>query len=163
METCGLVIEQLRQHGAPLLVGEVAAYVPAGGRTCRLAVDEIGLGAGVLDRLREQRLPVVGFNSSRAPTNPADVERFANRRAAAYWHLRELLEQGRIALPPDKELHDELSATQWKVNSGGRVLIEDKEGLTVRLGRSPDRADAVAMAFETFGIRSGFSVGRFRS
>ena len=41
---------------------------------------------------------------------------------------------------------DQLTATRWKVNSAGKVAIEGKDALRERLGRSPDRADAVAMA-----------------
>ncbi len=44
----------------------------------------------------------------------------------------------------------ELGATKWQPTSGGRVQIEGKDDLKARLGRSPDRADAVAMAFYRF-------------
>jgi hypothetical protein len=162
METCGLVLEQLSQHGVPLHRGEedgglwaipgLAGLWPLPQpRTRTLIVDEIGLGAGVLDRLKEQGFEVSGFNGSRTPRAAADEHRFANERAACYWHLRELLEAGQITLPRDKELFDELSATQWKVSSSGKVQIEDKGELSARLGRSPDKADAVAMCYADFG------------
>jgi len=42
---------------------------------------------------------------------------------------------------------DELLALRWRPTPEGRIRIEAKEELRARLGRSPDRADAVCMAF----------------
>ncbi len=69
-----------------------------------------------------------------------------NRRAAAYWTLRRRLEDGTLALPPDDELFDELLAIRWRPTPEGKVRIEAKDDLKARLGRSPDKADAVVMA-----------------
>lgn len=78
---------------------------------------------------------------------------FANRRAKSYWHLQRLLEEGRIALLRDEKLFDELAATRWKVNSTAKVQIQPKDDLRARIGRSPDRADACAMAFADYTPR----------
>ncbi len=107
-------------------------------------VDEVGLGAGLLDRLREIGYRVRAFNGGR---RPRDRKRCLNARAEAYWRLRELLEAGEVELLPNDELFDELLAIRWRPTSEGRVRIEAKEELKARLGRSPDRADAVCMAF----------------
>lgn len=112
----------------------------------RVVVDENGVGGGVADRLREQDFRVVMFNGGHAPIRP----QFLNRRAEAYWHLRDLLEAGRIALPRDEKLFDELTALRWTLTSEGKVKLEAKDDLRKRIGRSPDRADASAMAFWTF-------------
>jgi phage terminase large subunit len=116
----------------------------------KIIVDEVGIGSGALDRLRERGFRVSGFNGGRSPTAGTPERQFANRRAESYWQLRRLLEEGRIALPRDEKLFDELAATRWKVNSTGRVQIEPKDDLRTRIGRSPDRADALAMAFADF-------------
>ncbi len=58
-------------------------------------VDSVGVGAGVVDRLRGDNLPVVGLN---AGWSARDGERFANARAEWYWGLRERFEAGDIAL-----------------------------------------------------------------
>jgi hypothetical protein len=50
-------------------------------------------------------------------------------------------------LPEDFELFQELSETIWKIRSDGKVIIEEKDELKKRIGRSPDRADALAMTF----------------
>ena len=57
-----------------------------------------------------------------------------------------MLEAGELALPPDERLMDELIATRWRPTPEGKVRIEAKDDLKARLGRNPDRADAVAMA-----------------
>jgi hypothetical protein len=109
----------------------------------KLIVDEIGLGAGVLDRLVELGYRAEGFNGG---SSPRDKDRFANRRAQAYWILRELLERGEIALPADEALAEELLATSWRPTPEGRVKIDAKDDIKSRLGRSPDKADSVVMS-----------------
>lgn len=74
---------------------------------------------------------------------------FRNVRAAAYWTLREALDPAKgedLALPPDRQLRVELAAARWATKAGG-VQIESKEDIIKRLGRSPDLADAVVMAW----------------
>ena len=137
METVGRLREELRRVGV----------TPDGGGW--VIVDEVGLGAGVVDRLKElgYRYHAYPFNGGR---KAYDQERFLNARAESYWHLRQKLEAGEIALPRDEMLFNELVATKWRPTSDGRVQIEGKDDLKARLGRSPDRADAVAMAFYRF-------------
>ena len=137
METVGRLQEELRRVGI------------APGGSGWVIVDEVGLGAGVLDRLKElgYRYRAYPFNGGR---KARDRARFLNARAESYWHLRQKLEAGEIALPRDEMLFDELVATRWRPTSDGRVQIEGKDDLKGRLGRSPDRADAVAMACYRF-------------
>ena len=114
-------------------------------RSCgqgRVVVDEVGLGGGVADRLRELGYQVEGFNGG---SKAKDAERFMNRRAESYWQLRKRLEEGRVALPADEQLFDELMALRWRPTAEGKVRLEAKEELKSRLGQSPDRADAVVM------------------
>lgn len=116
---------------------------PQGSAYGRLVVDEIGVGGGVLDRLKELGYRTDGFN---AGSKAGDQDRFHNRRAEVFWALRERLEEGNIALPRDEQLYEELMATRWRPTPKGRVQLESKEDLKSRIGRSPDRADAVAMS-----------------
>jgi phage terminase large subunit len=109
-------------------------------------VDEVGIGSGVADRLRELRVRVTHFNGGARASKP---DKFINRRAESFWILRRKLEEGTIALPPDEKLTDELCSMMWKTSSTGKIKIEPKDLLRERLGRSPDRADAVAMVFGT--------------
>lgn len=82
----------------------------------------------------------------------ARVMRFRNTRAAAHWALREALDPANgldLALPPDRELRAELCAARWETLPGGAIKVELKEDIKARLGRSPDKADAVVMAWWT--------------
>lgn len=115
-------------------------------------VDVIGVGAGVVDRLRELGYNVYAFNAGES-TDAVDISGeigFLNKRAAAWWGLRELLDPANgptIALPPDDMLLGDLTAPKWFMTSAGRIKVESKEDIKKRLGRSTDRGDAVVMAF----------------
>ena len=76
-----------------------------------------------------------------------DPKRFRNRRAELFWRLREALERGEVSLPDDEELHADLSALRYQFTQDGRIQIESKDECRKRLGRSPDRADALALAW----------------
>ena len=114
----------------------------------RIIVDAVGIGAGIVDRLKQLRYRVRAFNGGEFM---GSHRKFLNRRAASYWHLRTLLEEGRIALPRDVGLWDELLDLKWAPTSDGKVQLEKKRDLKNRLGRSPDKADAVSMAFGQVG------------
>jgi len=118
----------------------------------RLVVDVVGLGAGVVDRLKEKGYRVDGYNGGQF-TSSWGREKYLNERARSHWHLRTLLEDGRIALPRDQRLFDELMAVNWQPTTDGKVQIERKTDLKSRLGRSPDRADAVIMAFSEYDTK----------
>lgn len=116
-------------------------------------VDEIGVGAAVVDRLREQGYPVEAFNAAaRAPGPDQTGElQFLNKRSYAWWRLRELLDPAQeggatLVLPPDPVLLEDLCAPRWKPTSAGRIQIEDKDSIRKRLGRSPDVGEAVLHA-----------------
>lgn len=109
-------------------------------------VDEIGMGAGVLDRLDELKLNAHGFNGSE---KPFDEERFSNKRSEAWWSARVSLDPtgpAPMAIPNDDRLCGDLAAPKWTVDSAGRIVVEAKEKTKKRLGRSPDAGDAYVMA-----------------
>jgi hypothetical protein len=133
METAGRVTSGIHKHFA------TAAKI-----------DVIGYGAGVYDRLKEQGEPVVEIDVSRAPR---DQEHFADMSTELWWILRERLDPNPannphpIGLPPDEELMGQLSSRQYKYTSRGQIKIEPKDEMRKRGLPSPDRADAVALAF----------------
>ena len=120
-------------------------------KTTRVAVDVIGVGAGVYDRLAE-----LGYNAQAVnvatSTDMRDESRqlqFNNLRAALWWMLRERLDPAKpdaLALPPHDGLTGDLVAPTWNVTSSGKVQVESKDDIRARLGRSTDYADAVALA-----------------
>ena len=110
----------------------------------RVCIDEIGVGAGVVDRLREQGYQVKGINVARWARQD---KLFANLRAEGYWRLRELFATGTISIPTDSRLMGELAALRYSYDSQGRIIMESKEAMRQRGQASPDVADALMLAF----------------
>lgn len=134
MQTAGRVVGILTAHGG------------------KATVDVIGIGSGVVSRVREQGFDVVGFNASEAsPARDMSGEMgFANKRTAAWWNLREMLDPANghnVALPPSDILTGDLTTPHKKPESGGRLRMESKDDFKKRLGRSTDEGDAVVEAF----------------
>ena len=112
-----------------------------------IAVDAIGLGAGVVDRLLDDGIEgVFAVNVARAAF---DSENFANRRAELYWGLRERFRLGEIQITEDAELMEELASIRYHINAMGKIQIEEKHRMKQRLRRSPDRADMLMMLYDS--------------
>ena len=121
------------------IVGEIMVFSHK--HSCDdIAIDEIGIGAGIRDRLREMGKNIIGINSAESPF---DKKRFYNRRAEMWWTLLELMQNREIPYPECDLLIDDLSSIKYKVvNSNGQIKLEDKSDVKKRLGRSPDKGDA---------------------
>jgi len=111
-------------------------------------VDVIGIGAGVVDLLAEKGRHVWPVNFGAAAQDPA---RYANVRAECYWLLRESVRPDvpqSLCIPGTfGRLSAELASVDWSVTSGGKILLEPKDKVKQRIGRSPDHADALALTF----------------
>jgi len=138
MQAAGEVMSVGRKYGANLV-----------------RVDEIGIGAGVVDRLNELgEFEVVGVNVSR---RAADPEHFANYRAEIFDGLRKRFHEEQIHIPDNAELISQLASIRYSFTSSGQLRIEEKRDLRSRGEKSPDMADALALAFasstrETFKV-----------
>ncbi len=124
----------------------------AAGALC--LIDTIGEGAGVFSRLRE--LGISGATSckfsegARGMKDVTEQYTFANMRAYLYWCIRDWLnpKNGNDAmLPPNDFLCEELTEIHWKFQSNGDIILEPKEDIKERLGRSPDISDSLANTF----------------
>lgn len=142
MLTVGLLADALQTHGVQ-----------------RVKVDSTGIGWGISGRLKElSRLQnptsddtthgaeVVAVNFSETPSNP---KLWLNRRAELWWLGREL---SRLQLWDTGALDDdtisELTEPKYEIiDSNGKIKIESKDKIIKRLGRSPDSADALLLAF----------------
>lgn len=108
-------------------------------------VDGIGVGAGVVDLLRSNyrdRLRVRDINVSERAD---DEEHYANLRTQVWFGIRDWIAAGGM-LPADAKLEGELVAARYSFDARGRFKVESKDDMRKRLGRSPDRADAVGLA-----------------
>jgi hypothetical protein len=85
------------------------------------------------------------------PIIAADIARFGEdetARAEDCWTLRERFEQGEIDIDPDDDkLAAQIGSIKWGIDSRGRIKIESKDDMRKRGLPSPDRADAMAIAF----------------
>jgi hypothetical protein len=114
------------------------------GRLQSVLVDEVGIGYNFAHHLADQGFQVWGFN---AGNRPMDSERFVNAKAEAYWNLREHMERGAIFMLNDLETEAQLSGVLYRTTGAGKIEIESKQDARKRGVPSPDRAEALAMAF----------------
>lgn len=107
-------------------------------------IDEIGIGAGVVDRLTQ-----LGFNHLLYPVNNAvqaiNTKEYCNLRAESWCKMRDWLKTGSI--PDDRELKDDLIGVEYGFDAKNRIQLENKEDMKSRGLASPDCADALAMTF----------------
>lgn len=112
-------------------------------RPIQVFVDGSGIGAGVVDRLRQLNFSIVEVNGGNSSLNP----RFLNKRAEMWWSLKEYIEDSECELPKDSKLKEELTVIQYDYTDKGRIRLDRKEDIMEEYGFSPDRADALAMTF----------------
>jgi len=105
-------------------------------------VDGIGVGAGVVDRLKELGIPVIDAQAGARALHP---EKYVNRRAEMWVAMRDWLTAG--VIPPDPVLMADMTTLTYSYNSSGALVLEKKEDAKERLQRSPDRADSLALTF----------------
>ncbi len=129
------------------------------------AVDVIGIGSGVVDRLMELDAEVIAVNVSEKSlvVDETGREMFPNLRSELWWGARE-------ALNPENpealslagldeviagELIAELSSVRYKIDSAGRKVVEPKDAMKKRLGGSPDKADSFCLAVHALAQGAG--------
>ncbi|MER7835366.1 hypothetical protein ABTY98_05495 [Streptomyces sp. NPDC096040] len=151
----GLVVAEVETHDREDTMHTTARVQAALGEEegAAAVVDSIGVGGGVVDRLRELGAPVLAYTgAAKSKLRTRDREwGFVNVRSAAYWKLRELLDPAfgaELALPPDDLLVADLTTPTWDITTGvpPKIKVEPKDEVVARLGCSPDRGDATAMS-----------------
>ena len=113
-------------------------------RPQEILVDSIGLGAGVVDRLRELNLPARGVNVSESPAMGLT---YRNLRAELWHKTKAWLEKRDCRLPRDERLISELATVRYSFTSSGKIQIESKDDIRKRGLASPDLADALVLTF----------------
>jgi hypothetical protein len=125
MTVVGYVIEAIEEFKPTLVV-----------------IDEGGLGAGIVDRLKEQRYKIKGVNFGNKSKNPI---MYGNMRAQMWGDMREWLKTASI--PNDRFLKTDLISPMMKPDSRGTIFLESKKDMKARGLASPDAADAIAVTF----------------
>src|SRR5690606_22236112 len=126
-------------------------------------IDTIGEGAGVYSRLDElgyeKRAFSVKFSNKAEDkhgnplTDVTEQYKFANMRAYCFWAVRDWLDprnEQNAMLPPSETLMEEATEIKWTFQSNGSIIMEKKEDIKERLGRSTDEFDALAMTFAPY-------------
>jgi hypothetical protein len=155
METCGQAIHFRRLWNADAI-----------------HVDEIGVGAGVCDRLKELEEPVVGVNVADAAPEPP--KKHAQRQALPCkmrdWIWLEMARFMREDEPSfasaaqdhAADLAGELCSLTYKHDSSGRIVAESKDDMKKRKLRSPDIADALGVTFAPAKRKATMRIGTVR-
>ena len=120
----------------------------------KVFIDTIGEGAGVYSRFRElNEKNVYSAKNSCSAKGLHDITgeyEFANMRAYLHWAVRDWLDPKNgyfAALPPDDKFSEEATEIHWKFQSDGKIIIEPKEDIKERIGRSPDKFDSLSLTF----------------
>jgi hypothetical protein len=113
-------------------------------------IDTNGVGAGVFDKVRARGMSATPLNfANRTSLRDSSGQlEFYNLRAAAFWKLRDALDPTKkptLCIPPGEVVAADLSSPRWKVMAGGKLVIESKDEIRKRIGRSPDAGDAVVL------------------
>ena len=107
-------------------------------------IDTIGVGAGVMDRVKEKGYQAIDANVS---MKADEIDTYANKRAEMYFNLREFIRRGG-RIPDDEELAEELQVITYSYSeNNGKILLMKKAEIKEELGRSPDKSDSVALHF----------------
>lgn len=145
METVGLILAEWET-------------TPFMDRPSEICVDSIGVGAGVVDRLRELGMPARGVNVAESP---ALGNRYQRLRDELWFKCREWFEARDCQMPDHEELLQELCGLRFKILSSGKFKAEGKDEMKKRGLRSPDLADAFVLTFGTQAVRAAGSVSSY--
>ncbi|XHY18286.1 hypothetical protein SuNHUV7_30940 (plasmid) [Pseudoseohaeicola sp. NH-UV-7] len=122
------------------LVGQLA-QVANDWQPDAIMIDE-GHGQGIIDRMRQLGYDVIAVNF--ASTAPDDS--CGNLRSYMWLQVKKWLQDGAY-LPNDQRLLSDLTSPQYFFNASNKLMLEPKEKVKARLGKSPDWGDALAISF----------------
>jgi len=137
------IVETRSIAGPDARGGLMAALLPYQGQLEMVNVDSAGMGhymAAHLDDVFDVQFINVGAAAE-------DPERYVNLKAELYWGLRMRFESGEVAALTDAKTMAQLASLRYQHNARGQVVIESKENARKRGVKSPDRAEAMMLAF----------------
>lgn len=138
----GLKIREIARFGdmdLMTLADHVAKYIQ-NFKPDAVFVDVVGLGAGLVDRLRSLGYDVIEVGGASSPSD----KRYYNKRAECWGNMRDWLKHGSI--PRDSGLRVDLASPKYTIKME-KILIESKDDMKKRGLKSPDAADSLAIGF----------------
>jgi phage terminase large subunit-like protein len=133
--------------------GSVIAALQRWPRLEAVNVDVAGIGHYFAESLTDAGLPVVRINVGEAPAGRSKREtetakaKFSNLRAQLFWSFREWAADGMLSGLTDRTTLSQLAGLRYAHDHRGRIAIERKSDALKRGVKSPDRAEAVVLAF----------------
>jgi len=137
----GLKLRMIKSwHGLDLMAfaDRVAKYIQEY-KPSRVYIDSVGLGAGLVDRLRQMGFTVFEVNGASSPTDP----KYKNKRAECWGEMKKWLESGG-SIPEDPILQADLCGLTYSFDSADKLVIEKKSDARKRGIPSPNGADALS-------------------
>ncbi len=125
------------------LSSEISALITSS-RPDAVFVDGVGVGGGVVDRLRQMGHMVIDVNAGRAP-DTENKDTHVNKRVEMWDRMKKWLDGADI--PDDQDLKDELIGIEYGYDNRMRLQLEKKSDMKKRGLSSPDCADAVSLGF----------------
>jgi len=120
-------------------------------------VDAGGMGQGCMSVLYESNKRVVEFHSE----GKAKKRDYGNKITEAYFEFAKMVKRREVAIPNDPHLIKQLSTRCYGFNNKNQIIIESKDDYSKRFEQdgvqysgSPDRADAIVMAFYSAYVTS---------
>lgn len=117
-------------------------------------IDSIGIGFGVIGELRNMTgrgLHGAHIQAVNVAEKPQEPDKYLNLRAELWWEIGRGLSERRgwdlSSMANADAVVAQLLEPRWSIDAQGRIKIEPKEDVIKRLGRSPDNADALLLAF----------------
>jgi len=155
----GDYFELIAHAGSEAVDGDAGAKLvedAMGIQSAPIFIDSIGIGASVFDVLKKSHnvTPMNAGASAGKKRDKSGMYFFVNKRSMWWWRFREALDPNsgyEIALPPNRKLRQDLRTPRYS-RQGGKIVIESKDKIRKRTGRSTDYGDSVIQAW--YGVNS---------
>lgn len=149
----GLILDQIETKGGPV-TGTAQGAIDLDSEytnQLRIAVDDNGVGGGVVDILIDAGYDVIPVMVGSGAKDP---KRFANKGSELFWSLREAFYAGTVNIPSTLDTTDrlieQLNGIRYELDSKERIIVRKKarsERSKNVSGESPDLADSLMLSF----------------
>ena len=135
------LLRSWREVNEMVAIGEfIALFREHGLAPHQIYGDNAGAGKAIIARFQELGWEINRFNGGTPALRESD---FADRNSEIWEMAGREIAKGKVILPDDAKLHDQMVGRKRSANTKGKLVAESKESMANRGLKSPDRADAV--------------------